>query len=92
MSRCAHAKTIYPLRKLPRCSKCKEEFVLVAAVYEDKDKRCKPVIEWECPKCGKVLPRNLLKEEGILEQDVVLHEWCLNEQRIREKRRSRKTN
>jgi hypothetical protein len=49
------------------------------AVYEDKDGKAeKPVEEWECPKCGKSVPRNLLKEEGLQEQDVLLHQWCLS--------------
>jgi len=90
MSRCAHAQSTYVLRKLPRCSKCKEEFALVMAVYENKDgKADKPIEEWECPKCGKTVPKNFLKEEGILEQDKELHNWCVNEQKKRCRRKNK---
>jgi hypothetical protein len=59
------------------------------AVYENKDGKVdRPVEEWECPKCGKSVPRNILREEGIQEQDKELHQWCLNEQK--RKARSKK--
>jgi len=86
MSRCAHAQSTYVLRKLPRCTKCKEEFALVMAVYEDeRGKTDKPVEEWECPKCGKVVPRHALQEQLLHKEEAALHEWCLRDAKRRRK-------
>lgn len=71
MSRSAHAKSTYELRKLPKCSRCNTEFVLICASYE---KIPRVVYEWECPKCHKIVPRELLKEERPSDQDEKLSE------------------
>jgi ribosomal protein L37AE/L43A len=60
MSKCVHSKSTYKLRKLPKCSRCKQEFMLVYFSYGQG----KPAIpEWECQKCHKVVKQGLLKEE-----------------------------
>ena len=79
MSRSAHAQSTYKLRKLPKCSKCKSEFMLVLASYENI---AKPVWEWECPRCpNKIIPKHKLKEEPPLEFEEFLSEWCENDRR-----------
>ena len=63
MSRCAHLQSDYKLRKLPKCTRCNSEFILVLASYETPSGKSKPpVYEWECPKCHKVVPKEFLKE------------------------------
>lgn len=98
MSRGAHRQSTYKLRSLPRCSKCKEEFQLVTAVYEEDGKYI-IVEEWECPNtrsCGKIVPKNVLKEQPMSAQDKRLSDWCKNERKREERRRkhtsSQKTN
>jgi len=91
MSRCAHEKSDYKLRQLPKCSKCKLQFILIMASYETKPK---PVYEWECPKCHKIVARHKLKEDQGTDFEVFLNERCKNEQRRQErkdKQRSGKT-
>ena len=92
MSRSAHAKSHYRLRKLPRCSRCNIEFILVAARYSNPGQA---VEEWECPKCKKAVPKELLKESDISPDDVFLHERALMEQKrdgkgLQRKRRVRR--
>ena len=70
MSRSAHAQGGIQPRKLPKCSRCKQEFVLVLASYE-KERRS--VYEWECTKCHKTVPRNFLKEEEPAEAEAFFH-------------------
>ena len=82
MSRCAHYKSIYNIRKLPKCSRCGGEFVLV---YSSYDKANKLIYEWECIKCHKVVPRELLKEEELSEEDKRLHNAVKNLQEKSEK-------
>jgi len=78
MSRSAHARLPYPLRKLPYCARCRNELVLITVSYdEDKDLH----YEWECPKCKKHIAQNLLNENPGLPQDQRLHEWCLKNQK-----------
>jgi len=82
MARSAHAQHPCKLRELPKCSRCKMEFILVAANYE---KSRKTVIEWECPKCHKAIPRELLREDPPSEWEAFLHETCkANNERRRE--------
>lgn len=88
MGRNAHAKTPHKIRRLPQCSKCKQEFVLVMARYEND---LKPVWEWECMKCHKYIPRDLLKEELSNEWEMFLAEWCKNEAQKLKKRSGRKS-
>jgi len=83
MSSNAHKKSTYQLRRLPQCSKCKVEFVLVYSRYELKEGLYK---EWECPKCHKIVPVETLKEGPSLEQDSALHRWCKAEFQRRKKR------
>lgn len=71
MSRCAHSKSIYNIRKLPKCSRCGGEFTLV---YSSYDKAEKPVYEWECMKCHKVVAKDSLKEEELSAEDKRLSE------------------
>jgi len=77
MSRSVHAQANQKLRELPRCSKCKRQFVLVMATYpnpeSDKSKN-EIYLEWECA-CGRVVDYNLLKEGKLESQDQELHEW-----------------
>ena len=86
MARCAHAQLGRKVRKLPKCSKCKMEFNLVMSSYEGVSK---PVLEWECSKCHKVVPRTNLKEEEVNTFDIFLEKWCKDE---RERRRDLKQN
>lgn len=60
MSRSAHAQGGITPRELPKCSRCKKEFVLVFAQYENGERGA---YEWECTKCNKVVPRHFLKED-----------------------------
>lgn len=71
MSRCAHDQSTYQLRKLPFCSRCKNQFVLVMSAYENLKGY---FMEWECPKCHKVVPKELLREENIDGQDIYLNQ------------------
>jgi hypothetical protein len=90
MSRSAHAKSTYELRKLPKCSRCNTEFVLVCSGYE---KVPKVVYEWECPKCHKIVPRELLREERPSEEDIRLSEIVKRlqkEQELTKKKSKRK--
>ena len=73
MSRSAHAQSTYKLRRLPTCSKCKIQFILVMVSYENKPK---PVWEWECPKCHKCVPKHKLKENQPGEFEKFLANWC----------------
>jgi ssDNA-binding Zn-finger/Zn-ribbon topoisomerase 1 len=80
MSLCPHRQSNYKLRKLPRCNRCKIEMILVSAMYDNS----KSISwEWECPKCNKSVPKNLLKEEQLSEQDLKLKEWCENNEKPR---------
>jgi DNA-directed RNA polymerase subunit RPC12/RpoP len=89
MSRSAHAQSTYVLHKFPKCIKCKEELVLVYVQYDKPNgERTKVEEEWECPKCGKFIPRRFLKEPDFEQQDSSLHKWCINEQK-RERRNNR---
>lgn len=73
MSRCAHMQSDYKLRKLPKCTRCNSEFILILASYELANGHKKePVLEWECPKCHKIVPKEFLKEEKLTEQDKFL--------------------
>ena len=85
----AHEKSGYKPRRLPRCSKCNMEFMLVAANYPESRKT---IEEWECPKCHKAVPRELLKEEPIPTEESFIHDRCMrmHEQDERRKRRNRK--
>ena len=74
MPRNAHQKSEYRLRKLPFCSRCNYEFILVLSDYEEKSSL---VWEWECPKCHKCVPRELLKEEQELEEDKILKKFTV---------------
>jgi len=76
MSLSAHRKSMYRLRKLPRCSKCKCEFIFTYAKYDQDNEIYK---EWECPKCHKVVAYNLLKEDRASPDDEFLHQWCKRE-------------
>lgn len=87
MSRSAHAQSTYKLRKLPRCTKCKTEFFLVMSQYENAPQ---PVWEWECPKCHKAVPKNLLTEEALLPEDVALTKWCEDEHKRIEREQNSK--
>ena len=69
MSKSAHEQSEYKLRKLPRCSRCNSEFVLVCASYE---KIPELVYEWECIKCDKKVPFNFLQQEKQSPQDESL--------------------
>ena len=75
MSRCAHLQSTYKLRKLPECSRCNNEFILVCAAY---DKTPGFRYEWECPKCHKTVAKENLKEEPLLPEDIELQKWCEN--------------
>ena len=81
MGLCAHRKSDYRLHKLPKCPKCKQEFILVLAAYEEYSEE-----EWECSKCGKHIPRWKIKEAPISKQDEWLMNWCKNEQRRAQRR------
>ena len=77
MSRSPHAQSNYRLRPLPKCSKCKVEMQLVMVSYENKPK---PVWEWECRKCPKVVARHKLKEQELTTFEKFLSDWCKDEQ------------
>jgi len=78
MSRCAHSQSTYKLATFPRCKRCKTEMTLVLATYE---RIKKPIWEWECSKCGKVVPKRILPNEKFSKEDLELGEWCSNEAR-----------
>lgn len=69
MSRSAHAQSTYELRKLPKCSRCDAEFTLVCVSYIGKKGF---YYEWECPKCHKAVPKELLREEPLDPSDLLL--------------------
>lgn len=73
MSRCAHLQSTYKLRKLPKCSRCNNEFILVCAAYE---KTSGYRYEWECQKCHKTIPKESLREEPLSPEDQWLQNWC----------------
>ena len=75
MSKSPHSQSTYILHKLPKCSRCNSEFVLVYAKY---DRNPQPKYEWECTKCHKVVPKELLQEEPLLYDDLWLQKWCKN--------------
>jgi len=84
MSRSAHSKSTYRLKKLPKCSKCNKEMVLVMVSYENKKGN---FWEWECFKCNKSCPKNAVKEEPETDEDVFLHIWCKNEEKRKQRER-----
>lgn len=88
MAQNAHTQSSYQLRKLPRCSKCKGEFILVAARYETNTGSVLEW-EWECtkPGCGKIVPARRLKEQDANEFESFLHDWCQREH-AKDKRRN----
>ena len=89
MSKSAHWKSTYVLRSLPKCSRCKQEFNLVAARYELRNGQYKIVEEWECSKCGKVVPRNMIRENGFHKDEEKLKEWCENDHKAKRRREER---
>lgn len=92
MSRNAHEKSGIKPRKLPRCSKCNTEFILVTSSYaQDGEERGKIVDEWECPKCHKVVPRDTIQEEEPGVWESFLHERA-KEIHKDEERRKRSSN
>jgi hypothetical protein len=72
MSRNAHEKSGYKPRKLPRCTKCKTEFVLIALQGADSVVS----LEWECPKCHKTVPRDFMNEDPPTDFEAFLHKRC----------------
>ena len=80
MSNCAHRQSTYKLRKLPDCKRCKVEMILVSVMY-DKSKHLS--YEWECPHCGKTIPKNIGNEETLRSEDEWLSNWCKDENRNR---------
>ena len=76
MARSAHAKHPCKLRKLPRCSRCKIEFILITVKYENIPKIS---YEWECPKCHKAVSKEQLREEQPTEWEIFLSDWCKTE-------------
>jgi DNA-directed RNA polymerase subunit RPC12/RpoP len=86
MSKSAHAQSIYQLRKLPTCSRCNSEFALVCSQYGESRQA---TVEWECPKCHKVVARGLLREEPPSSEDAKLTEFCKQEDKDRERRVNR---
>ena len=84
MSRSPHAQSDYKMRKLPRCTRCNIEFVLVWTQYENLGKLHQ---EWECLKCKKIVSRNLLKEDPIPSRDEFLHKRFEREQKKDEERK-----
>lgn len=81
MSRCAHAQSEYQLTQLPKCSRCKIELTLTTAIYNDNIKTLQE--EWECSRCGKVVPKRKLPEPKWTQQDIELHEWCIKNDKSR---------
>lgn len=79
MSRSAHMQSDYKLRKLPKCTRCNSEFILILASYElPNGKKKRLVYEWECPKCHKIVPKEYLKEEKLTKQDQFLSDRMKN--------------
>jgi len=85
MSRSAHSQAGVKVRQLPKCSRCKLQFSLVMARYEDKDGKGINVEEWECSKCNKVVPKEFLKEEPLSEDEQFFHEKAKEIQNDRRK-------
>lgn len=90
MSRCAHMQSEYKLRKLPKCTRCNSELVLILASYElPNGKKKEPIYEWECPKCHKIVPKEFLKEEKLTAQDKFLADRAKKLQRKSIKKQKR---
>lgn len=87
MARSAHEQSDYSLRKLPTCSRCNSEFILVLSGYEHLNKVC---WEWECPRCHKVVPKELLKEEDLKDEDSLLSKAFGNPQKKYSQKRNRR--
>jgi hypothetical protein len=85
MSRCAHEQGGVKLRRLPRCSRCNIEFLLVLAYYEGSKRK---VYEWECPKCHRNVAKDMLAEEPPSKWEQFLHERCkvLNDRQQKDNR------
>jgi len=84
MSRSAHAQSKYKLRQFPRCSRCKQQFILVTARYQMKNGETYTIDEWECTKCNKYVPKKHLKEEPISEDEAFFHRKAIEIQNERE--------
>jgi len=80
MSRCAHEQSTYKLRVLPHCHKCKKEMMLVLASYDSGALS----YEWECEKCHKYVPQNVLQEGKAYPEDDYLRQWCEENKKIGE--------
>lgn len=87
MSRSAHAKSSFKLRKLPRCSRCKIEFILTLAHYERNNKL---MWEWECPRCKKTVPKEYLQEERLQKDDITLVKSLEKLEKYEETKRNRR--
>lgn len=87
MSRSAHAQSIYELRRLPNCSRCNTEFIHIWAAYGEEKT---PVKEWECPKCHKVVPYELLREDKLSAEDLRLQRTLKRYKTQETKRKRRK--
>ena len=83
-----HDKCDYKLQKLPRCSKCKIEFILISVCYESNRE---VDYEWECQRCKKTVAANLLKSEPASDQDARLTDRFNYEHKRSSKRISTKT-
>lgn len=83
MSRCAHEQSTFEMKKLPRCTRCKVEFNLVMSSYEKIDDL---IWEWECPKCHKIVAKELLREEDKYGQDEVLSQKFGTKEKVRDYR------
>lgn len=92
MSRSAHSQSNFRIRELPKCSRCKEQFQLVKAVYEDETGKRTLVDEWECMRCNKIVPYEFLKEGKSTEDEQFFHRKAkeLQEDERRNKERDRK--
>jgi len=80
MSRSPHAQLGRKVRRLPVCTKCRKQFYLVQVSYKDKESTW----EWECDKCGKIVPKDSITIQNKEETDEwhkFLHNWCKRQQR-----------
>lgn len=77
MAKNAHEKSGFKPRKLPKCSKCNIEFVLVTACYTSENKKNKIVDEWECPKCHKIVAKDSLNEQEPSAWELFLHKKAI---------------
>jgi hypothetical protein len=84
MSRSAHDHSTRVLRQLPKCPKCKGQFVLVCVQYADS---LKVVYEWECFRCMKTFPREAFNEEPLSQEDITLKEFLHGQKKNSTKRR-----